>query len=121
MAVERLAGREVLILEDTGPLVGTEAEATDLIGQTYGSDIDMIAIPTTRLRPEFLDLSTKLAGLFFQKLQNYQLRLAIIGDLSAAIGESKALRDFVGETNRIGHHLFVGDRDTLAATLDKAN
>lgn len=121
MAVERVAGSNILILEETGPLLGTEDDAIDLIGQTYGDNIDMIVIPTARLRPDFLNLSTKMAGLFFQKLQNYQLRLAIIGDLSAAMGESKALRDFVGETNRIGRHLFVEDRDTLLATLGKTS
>jgi hypothetical protein len=45
------------------------------------------------------------------------MRLAIVGDISAHTANSKALRDFVGETNRIGHHLFAADLPALEAAL----
>lgn len=101
----------------SGPLIGTEQDALDLVGATYGSDVEAIAVPVERLRPEFFDLSTRMAGLFFQKLQNYRMRLVVLGDVSAACARSKALNDFVGETNRIGHHLFAQDRAALATSL----
>ena len=101
-----------------GPLLASEADALDLIGQTYGEEIDMIAVPVGRLSPEFFTLSNQLAGHFFQKMQNYRLRLAIVGDLSAQLAASKALSDFVGETNRIGHHIFAPDRAALLVALE---
>ena len=100
-----------------GPTLSSEQDALDLLGETYGLEVDMIAVPATRFSPSFFDLSSKEAGHFFQKLQNYRMRLAIVGDISPHTANSKALRDFVGETNRIGHHLFVTDAAALAASL----
>jgi hypothetical protein len=117
VTTERFGNVEVLMVDPSGPLLGTEQDALDLIGATYGGDVEAIVVPVERLQPEFLDLSTRMAGLFFQKLENYRLRLVVLGDISAARGRSKALNDFVGETNRIGHHLFAEDRAALAAAL----
>ena len=41
----------------------------------------------------------------------------ILGDVSAAVAASTALRDFVYETNKAGHHLFVPDRAAMLAAL----
>jgi hypothetical protein len=38
-------------------------------------------------------------------------------DVARQVAASKALHDFVYETNRRGHHLFVPDRDNLLAPL----
>jgi hypothetical protein len=107
----------VFFVASTGPALCSEQDALDLLGETYGTKTAMIAVPASRLAPSFFDLSSKQAGHFFQKLQNYQMRLAIVGDISDHAAASKALRDFVGETNRIGHHLFVPDEAALAAAL----
>jgi hypothetical protein len=100
-----------------GPALASEQDALDLLGETYGTETALIAVPASRFVPSFFDLSSKEAGHFFQKLQNYQMRLAIVGDIAHHIQASKALRDFVGETNRIGHHLFVADEAALAEAL----
>jgi hypothetical protein len=102
---------------EQGPSLCSEQDALDLLGETYGLEVDMIAVPAERFAPGFFDLSTSQAGHFFQKLQNYRMRLAIVGDISAHTASSKALRDFVGETNRIGHHLFAADLPALEAAL----
>lgn len=117
MSIARFNDIEVFFVPAAGPTLGSEQDALDLLGETYGTQAAMIAVPASRLSPSFLDLSTKQAGHFFQKLQNYGMRLAIVGDISARTEESKALRDFVTETNRIGHHLFVADEVALAAAL----
>ena len=121
MDTEKLGELTLALVPADGPLLSSEADAVDLIGQTYGTGTDMIVLPITRLAPEFFQLETRLAGLFIQKLQNYQMRLAILGDISAAMARSRALTDFVGETNRIGHHLFVPNRAALAAALTGHN
>ena len=50
-------------------------------------------------------------------MQNYRLQVAIIGDLSAAIAKSTALRDFIYESNKVGQMLFVDSREALATRL----
>lgn len=117
MSVETFGETAVLFVPSEGATLSSEQDALDLLGETYGLEVDMIAVPTDRFAPGFFDLSTKEAGHFFQKLQNYRMHLAIVGDIAVHAAASGALRDFVGETNRIGHHLFVADRATLAAAL----
>lgn len=107
----------VFFVSQEGEPLRSEQDALDLLGETYGTGTDLIAVPSNRFAPSFYDLSTREAGHFFQKLQNYQMRLAIVGDIGQHLAASKALRDFVGETNRKGHHLFVADETALATAL----
>lgn len=101
----------------TGPLLSSETDATDLLGDAFATGALIVVVPAERLDPRFFDLSTRLAGDFIQKLQNYNRRLFVVGDISGHLAASKALRDFVGETNRIGHHGFVPDRTALEQAL----
>lgn len=119
MTVITFDGTVVLHIAEDGPLLSSEQDALDLLGETYGTDIALIAVPKGRLAPSFFDLSTRQAGLFLQKLQNYQMRLAIVGDIATPLAASAALRDFVRETNRIGHHFFVPDEAALASALKR--
>lgn len=121
MSIETLNGQTLYFASEAGPMLAGEADALDLMGETYGTGADMIVVPVSRLAPEFFDLSTRLAGGFFQKMQNYRMRLVIFGDIEPHLQRSKSLRDFVGETNRMGHHLFVPDRAALEARLSGAN
>lgn len=77
-------------------------------------------MPASRLDPAFLDLRTRMAGEFVQKVVNYQLRLAIVGDIQAAVEVSDALRDYVREANRGRHVWFVAGLDEVAAKLARA-
>lgn len=117
MSTEGISGVAVFFVAAQGPALSSEQDALDLLGETYGSEAEMIAVPAGRFAPAFFDLSTTLAGHFFQKLQNYQMRLAIVGDITGAVSRSTALRDFVAETNRRGHHLFVDNRAALVSAL----
>jgi hypothetical protein len=107
----------VLEVDAEGPEIGSERSAVDLIGDTYGQEIDIIAIPAARLSPDFLTLRTGIAGAFLQKFMTYGYRVAIVGDISAATLASQALRDFVAESNRGTHVLFVRDADELRQRL----
>lgn len=104
-------------VEAVGPLLASDQDAVDLIGSTYGTEADVIVLPLDRLDPRFLDLKSGIAGVFFQKMQNYQLRLVVVGDIATALEASRSLHDFVYETNRLGHHLFVPDHATMLARL----
>ncbi|RYG85057.1 MAG: DUF4180 domain-containing protein [Alphaproteobacteria bacterium] len=108
---------KVVELPKSGPLLSTEADAIDVIGSLYGEDADWIAIPVERMASDVWQLKTRLAGLFVQKLLNYRLHPAFIGDLSAEIAASDALRDYVRECNRRRDVLFVPTRAELDALL----
>ena len=117
MPITTQNGLTLLELDATGPLLASEQDALDLIGETYGTDADIIVVPLARLDPEFFALRNGLAGAFFQKLQNYRKRLVVLGDIAEQIAASKSLHDFVHETNRVGHHLFARDREAMLARL----
>ena len=72
----------------------------DLIGQAMSDGAELVVIPALRLTDEFFSLRTGVAGTIVQKFVNYRMRLAIVGDISAHVAGSTALRDFVAETNR---------------------
>ncbi|AGT10934.1 DUF4180 domain-containing protein [Paracoccus aminophilus] len=115
------ATRKLLVLEETGPALEKPSDANDILSLASAAGADFVAIPASRLGPDFLRLETRLAGEVFQKFVNYRLGCAILGDLSAALAASKALRDFVGETNKTankdGAIWFAQDLDALLARL----
>jgi hypothetical protein len=96
---------------DGAPL-GSERDATDLIGAAGGAE--WVAIPAARFDPAFFTLSNGMAGAFLQKFVTYGLRVAIVGDIGAHLGASAALRDFVRESNAGDRIWFVPSLDALA-------
>jgi len=113
-----LAGHRALVLSPTGPLLRSEDDARDLIQETFGTDIRLAVVPVERLDPGFFDLRTGVAGAFVQKLVQYQLRLVVLGDISAQTAASDALGDWVREVNRGRDILFVDDLGALEARLN---
>jgi hypothetical protein len=65
-----------------------------------------VALKKKNFTEDFFDLSTGLAGDVLQKCSTYHVRMAIAGDYTGV--KSKALRDFIGESNRAKKILFVG-------------
>jgi len=117
----RLADATLLVLDDTGPLLGA---ATDdparLIGDAFGAGADTVVVPLARLHPDFLRLRTRIAGEFAQKFVNYRLRLVVLGDLGPHLEGSEALRDYVGESNRGDSVWFLADLPALERRLSPA-
>lgn len=115
--VRPFAGREVYFCARDGAPIAEERHALDLVGETAGRDVEWVVLPTDRLSPDFFQLRNGLAGAFLQKLVNYGLRAAFIGDFDQQIAASKALADFVTESNRGSHVWFVRDEGELEARL----
>lgn len=112
-----IGGRRILLCAREGTLLSGAADANDFVGAAWSHDADLLAIPVERLGPDFLTLGTGVAGEVFQKFVNYHLGCAILGDIAAMLDRSRALRDFVRETNE-GHALwFLPDVDLLRARL----
>lgn len=117
MRVDEMNGTRVLVLAGEGPAVSTPDDASDLVGDAWAHASTVVAVPVARLDPAFFDLSSGVAGELTQKLVNYRLRLAIVGDIAEHVEASRALRDFVWESNRGASVWFVPDEAALAAKL----
>lgn len=93
----------------------TDAQsALEAMMNAYYQGFDRLIVHQHNVAPEFFDLRTGLAGDILQKFSTYQVRLAIVGDFSRF--ESKALRDFIYESNNGGRINFV---DSLEAALKR--
>ena len=115
-----LIGNErVLVYAPQGALLAKESDALDLIGEAAGQDASWVVLPVSRLHEDFFRLETRLAGSVLQKLVNYGVKLAVIGDITPWLARSKALRDFALETNQGKDFWFVEDLSQLVARLSR--
>ncbi len=114
--IQKRAGVPVLVCDPAGPPVATTEQALDLIGAAFAG-AEVVAVPAGRLDPSFFSLGTRFAGEIMQKFVNYRLRLVVVGDISAHLAASAALRALVDESNRRGHVWFVPDLAALDARL----
>lgn len=112
-----LGGKAIFLCPAEGALIGSEADAVDLIGGLWGRDTEWLVLPRARLGPDFLRLRTGVAGAVIQKFVTYQVRLAILGDISEEVAASDALRDFVRESNGGDRVWFVPDLAALERRL----
>lgn len=115
--LQEMGGTRVLVCPSDGSLIASEQDGADLVGEGLSSRAGLVALPASRLAPAFLDLGSGLAGAVLQKFVNYRIRLAIVGDISAAVGRSRALADFVRESNQGAHVWFVEDLARLERRL----
>ncbi len=99
------------------PTLGSEQDATDLIGQAFGEGVDVVVVPADRVAPEFYTLSTRVAGEVVRKFQMYRIRLVVLGDITEHVEASEAFRAFVHEINRGSDIWFLRDEEELAAKL----
>ena len=117
MRIEEYGDLRVQYLDPDGPIVSSSEDTSDLIGNAWVDNVGLIAIPVSRLDPAFFELRSGKAGELAQKLVNYQLRLAVVGDVSEFEAASDAFRDWVWESNRGTHVWFVPDEAALEARL----
>lgn len=103
----------ILHVPHQGPTIVTSDDTSDLIGSAWADQAELIAIPVSRLDRAFFDLRSGVAGEMTQKFVNYRMRVAIVGDISAQVAKSEALRDFVWESNRGYQVWFVPDEAAL--------
>jgi Domain of unknown function (DUF4180) len=115
--VREIAGQSVHVCDAEGPSLAEDRNLSDLVGELFGSGARLVAIPLERLGPEFLRLSSGVAGAVLQKLVNYRFQVAVLGDVSAAVAASDPLRDFVRESNRGTTVWFVRDLAELEGKL----
>jgi hypothetical protein len=116
-----LNGHRLLVVSDEGSALAGIEDVLDLIGEALAQRVSAIVVPVTRLDPAFFQLSSGLAGEFVQKIVNYRLRMAVVGDISEVTAGSVAFADFVRESNRGRNIFFLKDMNVLAAKLGVAS
>ncbi len=89
---------------DAGVRITSVSDFLDLL---VNCPTDTVVINRESLTEGFFDLKSGIAGEFLQKVSNYRKRLVILGDYRG-IG-SKALRDFIRESNQTGQVIFTED------------
>ncbi len=102
-----------------GRKLGSAADAVELIGAAAGSGAGWIVIPAERLRDEFFDLKTRVAGEFLQKFAQYGARVAFVGDTAARVGASQAWRAFVAECDRGASVRFAASEAEMEERLQR--
>jgi len=95
-------------------IIKTTEDGLDVMGNLYYQGFDKIIIHQQNITPDFFDLKNGMAGEILQKFSNYRVRLAIVGNFSAYT--SKSIKDFIWESNKIGHIYFL---NSLSTALDK--
>src|SRR6185437_8502777 len=108
-----LHGVRVAEFSKTGDELRTDRQAIEIISEASECQPELIIIPVERLSKDFFHLKTRVAGEFFQKFVMYRKRVVILGDISAHLNRSSALRDFVYECNAGREIWFVTSLDEL--------
>ncbi|KOY86796.1 alpha/beta hydrolase [bacterium 336/3] len=98
-------------------IIATTEDGLDVLASLYFQGFDKIIIHQNNITPDFFDLKTGIAGEILQKFSNYRVQLAIIGDFSQYI--SKSLKDFIFESNKQGHIIFVESLDDVMRNFKK--
>lgn len=93
--------------------IAREADVNDLLAAAWENDVTWVAVRTDVLHDDFFRLDTGLAGAILQKLVNYGVRLAVIGDIEPWLARSEAFSAFVREANRGRTTSFVATIDAL--------
>ena len=112
-----LHGVRILECDAEGPAIRPGRALSDLISTAWEHRAQWLVIPVARLGDDFFRLRTGIAGEVVQKIVQYHLKLAVLGDLARYVEESTALRDFVRESNRGTQFCFVTTREELAARV----
>lgn len=105
----------VVKIEDEKILIFDEQSALDVfMSLAYETGENRFIISKDNIIEDFFDLRTKIAGGILQKIINYRMKLAIIGDFSKY--KSKSLRDFIYECNS-GRDIFFVENESEALKL----
>ena len=106
---------DIASVESGSVLIVDARSALDLaVSIQYESGCSAMVIPKSAFCEDFFKLSTRIAGEVLQKYVNYGLKMSIVGDFSCY--DSRALRDFIYESNRGKHFFFVA---TVEEAVDK--
>src|SRR5688572_23397265 len=91
--------------------------AQQFLQMIMDSSAEGIIVHQENIDERFFDLRSGLAGEMLQKVVNYRLRLAIVGDFS--IYESTSLKAFIFESNKSNTIVFINTIEDALIRLSK--
>ncbi len=95
-----------------GERINTMDDFLDILAS---SPSPTIVLDAAALPEAFFELRSGIAGEFLQKISTYRRRLAILGDFTST--KSRALRDFIYESNATGQVVFAPSMEEAIALL----
>src|SRR5688572_6744098 len=107
-------GQSIAELSAKGVVLSTAQQFLQMI---MDSSAEGIIVHQENIDERFFDLRSGLAGEMLQKVVNYRLRLAIVGDFS--IYESNSLKAFIFECNNSNTIAFVNTIEDALSRLSK--
>ena len=107
-------GQSIAELNANGVVLST---AQQFLQMMMDASAEGIIVHQKNIDEQFFDLRSGLAGEMLQKVVNYRLRLAIVGDFS--IYESNSLKAFILESNRSNSIVFVKTIEDALIRLSK--
>lgn len=113
--VVEVAGAKVAELD--GGIIGSERDATDVVGNAYFLGAGYVLLSADLLAPEFFDLSSGLAGAVMQKFATYRVVLVVYGHDTVRASES--LLALIRESNRGSSTWFPADRAEALARIGR--
>ena len=117
LEIIQLENTKIARLLSEEPVINTVQEALDLMGNADCQGARNIVLEEKNLDPGFFDLKTGIAGEILQKISNYRMRLAIIGEFGKY--NSQALDAFIIECNRGNLVFFVSDFDSATGKMTR--
>lgn len=100
----------IAVVHSDDVMISDGQSALDFLASMYyETDCSCIILNKQAVCEDFFKLSTGIAGEILQKVSNYHMKFAIVGDFSKYT--SKPLRDFIYESNKGGQVLFVGTEE----------
>lgn len=120
-AVETFGSHRILAVRDGSHLFDIKHHVNQLITQAWAQSVSTIVIPVDCLPEEFFHLRTGVAVAMSQKLVNYRITVAFVGDIAARVPDSQPFADFIRDCNRGRWIWFVTDMPTLVGRLTARN
>ncbi len=98
-------------------LIRSAEDGTDLLGNIYYNDFGKVILHEHQFTPDFFNLKNGLTGEVLQKFSTYRVKLAIVGNFSKY--DRQSMKDFINESNKIGHVNFVSSVTDAIERLTK--
>lgn len=107
---------EIAIVDSEDTLIKDGSSALDFFATIqYDSGCDRFVLKQSHFVSDFFELKSGIAGEVLQKIVNYRMKLAIVGDFS--IYSSKSLSDFIYEMNSGKDVFFLNSEEEVIDRL----
>lgn len=116
MNIQKINAQIAVITDDKSCITDTDRALSLVMDARYQTDVNRFIVSKELFCDDFFILSNGLAGEILQKFVNYHIKIAIVGDFS--MYTSKALHDFIVESNQGNNVFFVSSQEEAIKKLE---